>query len=99
MILTPLGMDTDGERRIAQTGDTISKSFICTTGTATLSGGTVTVLTTAVTASSVILVTSNFVSNLSTGVLSVTNLVVGTSFKVTSNNGLDVQPFTWCIIG
>lgn len=71
-----------------------------TIGTSTLStGGTVTISTTVVTANSKIILTSNFVSNISTGVLSATNIVAGTSFKVTSNNTLDTQPFTYMIVG
>jgi len=66
-------------------------------GTATLVGGTVTVATTAVTASSLILVTPTS-TGANSGVLAVTAQAAGTSFTVTSTNVLDTSTFSWMIV-
>lgn len=67
-------------------------------GTGTLVGGTVTISTTAVTASSLIFLTDTASSLTNVGVLSVTAKSAGTSFTVTSTNVLDTGTFNWLII-
>lgn len=67
-------------------------------GTATLTGGTVTVSTTAVTANSLIFLTDAAASLTNVGPLSVTSKTAGTSFTVTSTNVLDTSTFNWLII-
>lgn len=67
-------------------------------GTATLVGGTVTVSTTAVTASSLIFLTDTASSLTNVGTLAVTAKSAGTSFTVTSSNASDTSTFNWLII-
>lgn len=67
-------------------------------GTGTLSGGTVTISTTAVTASSLIFLTDATASLTNVGTLSVTSKSAGVSFTVTSANVLDSSTFNWLII-
>lgn len=67
-------------------------------GTGTLSGGTVTISTTAVTASSLIFLTDTTASLTNVGVLSISSKSAGTSFTVTSANVLDTSTFNWFII-
>ena len=70
-----------------------------TVGTATLVGGTVTVSTTSVTASSII-----FLSNQSGGTVAdlgehyISTITAGTSFVITSTNSLDTAILGWLII-
>lgn len=65
-------------------------------GTATLSSGTVTVNTTAVTALSRIILTKQSCSNC--GDLHISSTVNGTSFTITSSNGSDASTVAWWII-
>jgi hypothetical protein len=67
-------------------------------GTGTLSGGTVTISTTAVTASSLIFLTDTASSLTNVGILSVTAKSAGTSFTVTSSVAIDSSAFNWLII-
>lgn len=67
-------------------------------GTGTLSGGTVTISTTAVTANSLIFLTDTASSLTNVGTLSVTAKSAGTSFTVTSANALDTSTFNWFMI-
>lgn len=66
-------------------------------GTGTLSGGTVTISTTAVTASSLIFLTDTS-NGANIGTLSVGTKTAGTSFVVNSSNALDASTFNWLII-
>lgn len=68
-------------------------------GTATLVGGTVTVNTTAVTASSIIYLTCNTPGG-TQGFLSapVASITAGTSFVINSSNGSDTSTVNWLII-
>lgn len=83
----------------AGNGILIKEGTNATMGTGTLSGGTLTVSTTKVTANSRIFiqnegggVSGNY------GILAVTSKSAGTSFTVTSSNVLDTATFTWLII-
>lgn len=69
-----------------------------TAGTGTLSGGTVTIATTAVTASSLIFITDTSSGATNVGTLRVSAQTAGTSFVVTSSNVLDASTFNWLII-
>lgn len=66
-------------------------------GQATLVGGTVTVSTTAVTASSLIFLTNGGVSG-TQGFLSVGTITAGTSFVINSSSGTDTSTINWIII-
>lgn len=66
-------------------------------GSAVLVGGTVTVNTTAVTASSLIFL-SDGVTGGTPGVLSVGTITAGTSFVINSSNGADTSTVNWLII-
>jgi hypothetical protein len=65
-------------------------------GTATLSGGAVTVANTSITANSRILLTSNADGG-TPGFLRVSARVAGTSFTVTSSSGTDTSTFAYQI--
>lgn len=68
-------------------------------GTATLSGGTVTVSTTAVTASSIIFLTDATTGALTNiGTPTVGTITAGTSFVINSSNVLDTSNINWHII-
>lgn len=68
-------------------------------GKATLSGGTVTVSTTAVTASSLIFLTDATTGALTNiGTPTVGTIVAGTSFVINSSNPLDTSNINWLII-
>lgn len=67
-------------------------------GTGTLSGGTVTVSTTAVTSSSLIFLQDTATTTANVGTLTVSAKSAGTSFTVTSVNPLDSSTFSWLII-
>lgn len=71
-----------------------------TAGTGTLSGGTVTISTTAVTASSLIFLTDTASTLTNVGTLSApaASIVAGTSFVVKSTNVLDSSTFNWFFI-
>lgn len=72
---------------------------LMTTGTGTLSAGTVSVSAPAVTANSVIFLTDTASSLTNVGVLAVTAKSAGTGFTVTSGNVLDASTFNYLIIG
>lgn len=67
-------------------------------GTATLSGGTVTVSTSYVTAGSQIQLTYNGTSLVNAGIISVGTIVAGTSFVINSANILDANQVNWFIV-
>lgn len=68
-------------------------------GTGTLSSGTVTISTTAVTSSSFIFVTDTTTGSLvNVGSLTVGTVTNGTSFVVNSTNALDASTFNWFIV-
>ena len=67
-------------------------------GTGTLSGGTVTISTTAVTANSLIFLQDTSSSITNVGTLIVSSKTAGTSFTVTSTLALDTSTFNWLII-
>lgn len=91
----------NGNLQLGTTGNKISiaTGSNASIGTATLSGGTVTVNTTAVTASSII-----FLTDVTTGALTnvgaptVGTIVAGTSFVINSTNALDASNVNWIII-
>lgn len=87
-----LNLDTAGNKIKITTGSNASA------GTGTLSGGTVTISTTAVTASSLIFVTDTATTLTNVGSLSANTIVAGTSFNVTSTNVLDSSTFNWFLI-
>lgn len=66
-------------------------------GSGTLAGGTVTIANTAVTANSRILITDTSEAG-TVGTLSVSAVVPGTSFTVTSSNALDTSTFSYLIV-
>jgi hypothetical protein len=84
--------------------DALQKIFVKGTGgnpvagTATLSGGTVTVNTTAVTATSRISVSYNTISAVAPGFLATATRVNGTSFTITSTGTIDNSTVDWIII-
>jgi hypothetical protein len=67
-------------------------------GTGTLTGGTVTISTTAVTASSLIFLQDTASSITNVGTLTVSSKSAGTSFTVTSTLALDTSTFNWLIV-
>lgn len=67
-------------------------------GTGTLTGGTVTINTTAVTANSLVFLTDTASSVTNVGTLTVSSKSAGTSFTVTSTLALDTSTFNWFII-
>ena len=85
-----LGLNTAGNKINIATGTNAS------VGTGTLSGGTATINTTAVTASSIIQV--QLTSCSSCGTLYIGTVTAGTSFVVTSTNGSDASTFNYWII-
>lgn len=85
-----LGLNTAGNKINIATGTNAS------VGTGTLSSGTVTINTTAVTASSIIQV--QLTSCSSCGTLYIGTVTAGTSFVVTSTNGSDASTFNYWII-
>ena len=85
-----LGLNTAGNKLNIATGLNAS------VGTGTLSGGTATINTTAVTASSIIQV--QLTSCSSCGTLYIGTVTAGTSFVVTSTNGADASTFNYWII-
>lgn len=70
-----------------------------TIGTATLVGGTVTVLSTAVKANSIIFLTEvNPAGTTGTGNLVITTITANTSFMITSSSVIDISTVNWIII-
>jgi hypothetical protein len=86
-----LQLGTAGNKLLIATGSNASA------GTGTLSGGTVTISTTAVTASSLIFLTDTS-GGTNLGTLSVGTITAGTSFVVNSSNALDSSTFNWHLI-
>lgn len=66
-------------------------------GTATLTAGTVTVLTTSVDANSIIFLTGQNTSG-TAGELSVSALSAGVSFTITSSSNTDTRSIAWVIM-
>lgn len=87
-----LTLGTAGNKLSITTGTNASA------GTGTLTGGTVTISTTAVTANSLIFLTDATASLTNVGPLSVTAKSAGTSFTVQSTNVLDTSTFNWLIV-
>lgn len=89
-----LSLGTAGSKLNITTGTNAS------VGTGTLAAGTVTISTTAVTASSKVFLTDTSASLTNVGTLSVptSSITAGTSFVVNSSNALDVSTFNWFII-
>lgn len=87
-----LGLATVGNGIRIKTGTN------ATVGSSTLSGGTVTVSTTAVQAGSFIFLTDTQAGVVNIGVLTVSAISAGTSFTVTSSNVLDNSTFNYFII-
>jgi hypothetical protein len=88
-----LSLATAGNKLNIATGSNAS------IGTATLSGGTITVATTAVTASSKIFLTdatTGALTNIGTPTVGI--IVAGTSFVINSSNVLDTSSVNWLII-
>lgn len=69
-----------------------------TMGKGTLASGTATISTTRVTANSEIFITDTQAGVLNIGVPTVSAIVAGTSFTVTSSNVLDASTFNWFIV-
>jgi hypothetical protein len=70
-----------------------------TTGTGTLSSGAATITNTAVTATSIILLTDTNSSITNLGAITLTGQTAGTGFTVKSSNVLDTSTFNYMIIG
>jgi len=79
-------------------GMSITTGSNASAGTGTLSGGTATINTTAVTADSLIFLTDTNSGIVNLGVLTVSAISAGTSFTVKSSNALDASTFNWFII-
>jgi hypothetical protein len=79
------------------TGTQDQPSF--TTGTGTLSSGTVTIPASQVTASSIIMLTDTASSLTNLGTLTVSSKTAGTGFTAKSANVLDASTFNYMIIG
>lgn len=92
-------LDIKGNLQLNTTGNGIyiKEGSNATSGVATLSGGTVVVSTTKVTANSRIHLTAQETGTL-LGVLKVTARSAGVSFTIGSSNGLDSAVVTWLII-
>lgn len=89
---------TDIETFLANNKLNIPTGSNASAGTGTLSGGTVTISTTAVTSNSLIFLQDTAASLTNVGVLSVSAKSAGTSFTVTSANVLDTSTFNWLIV-
>lgn len=76
---------------------TIGTGSNASIGTGTLSAGTATISTTAVTASSLVFLTDTS-NGANIGTLSVGTITAGTSFVVNSSNALDASTFNWWIV-
>lgn len=87
-----IGIGTAGKKLRYKTGTNAAA------GTGTLSGGTVTISTTAVTSSSLVFVTLTNSGTTNVGSLTVSAIVNGTSFTVTSTNASDTSTFNWFIV-
>lgn len=77
--------------------NTLANPQVVKSGTGTLSGGTATISTPAVTSASVVLLTDTS-SGTNIGTLSVGTITSGTSFVVNSSNVLDTSTFNWAIV-
>lgn len=89
---------TDIEAFLANNKLNIPTGSNASAGTGTLSGGTVTISTTAVTSNSLIFLTDTAATLTNVGTLSVSAKSAGTSFTVTSANVLDTSTFNWLIV-
>lgn len=89
---------TDIEAFLANNKLNIPTGSNAAAGTGTLSGGTATISTTAVTSSSLIFLTDTASSVTNVGTLTVSAKSAGTSFTVTSANVLDSSTFNWLIV-
>lgn len=87
-----VSLSTAGNKLKIATGSNASA------GTGTLTGGTVTINTTAVTANSLIFLTDTSSSVTNVGTLTVSSKTAGVSFTVTSTIALDASTFNWLII-
>lgn len=79
--------------------DNVQDRPVFTTGTGTLSSGTVIISNTAVTANSMIFLTDTTNSLTNMGALTVSAKSVGTNFTVKSLNILDTSTFNYMIVG
>lgn len=89
--------DTDVKVSTAGKGLFVKTGSNCKMGTGTLTAGTVTISTTAVTASSIIFLTDTTNSIVNLGSLTVSAISAGTSFTVKSSNVADSSTFNWVI--
>lgn len=89
---------TDIEAFLANNKLNIPTGSNASAGTGTLSGGTVTISTTAVTSSSLIFLQDTASSTTNVGTLTVSAKSPGTSFTVTSVSPLDTSTFNWLIV-
>lgn len=98
--LTTTGNVSFGNVTLGTAGNKISitTGSNASAGTGTLTAGTVTISTTAVTANSLIFLTDTASSLVNVGTLSVTSKSAGTSFTVTSSNIADTSTFNWLLI-
>lgn len=87
-----LALETAGNKLLIATGTNAAA------GTGTLSSGTVTITTSAVTASSLIILTYNGGSVGTVPALGVSSKTAGTGFTVVSSNASDSGTFSWTII-
>jgi len=92
--------DTSGNIKITDVGAGfyIKEGTNATMGQGTLSGGTLVVSTTKVTANSRIFLTCEGGTVTNLGTLYISARSVGTSFTVSSSNVLDVSTFSWVIL-
>lgn len=95
-----LRITSSGDLKIATLGAGVyvPEGSNATMGTATLSGGSVVVNTTKVTANSRIFVFINGGTVTNVGVHYISAITPGTSFTISSNNGLDASTVAWIII-
>lgn len=89
---------TDIETFLANNKLNIPTGSNASAGTGTLSGGTVTISTTAVTSNSLIFLQDTASTLTNVGVLAISSKSAGTSFTVTSANVLDTSTFNWLIV-
>lgn len=92
-------LDISGNAKlgVAGNGIKIKEGTNATMGSAVLVGGTVTVSTTKVTASSRIFLTNN-ANGGTVGIIYVSARTAGTSFVITSSNALDTSTIAWLIM-
>lgn len=93
-----LGLSTNLWSKLWVGGVHVLEGSNATMGTATLSGGTVTVSTTKVTANSRIFLTTNGGTLTNVGFIYVSARTAATSFAITSSNVLDASNVAWLIL-